>query len=213
LEGQKRIGVCGCLSCCFCASQTVVKDGAIEGIEINESSNLKSCDSCEYAKAICKAICKVWEVLCTTRFGDEIHMDLWGPSPVQSPGGMEYYASFTDDNTRYTCLYLLRRKDETFEAYKSFEAWAETQHKSKIKRLHSDEGGEYLDGEFSKYLVLKGTEWKQKCCDRIPDITPNAVKQAKHNSGGENQTMGFFTKKHTNHKLENWHICWLQLVV
>ena len=24
LEGQKRIGVCGCLSCCFCASRTVL---------------------------------------------------------------------------------------------------------------------------------------------------------------------------------------------
>ena len=89
------------------AARRLVKDGAIDGIEIGESSDLKSCDSCEYAKTTRKAICKVWKAPCAAKFGDEVHLDLWGPSPIQSPGGKVYYVSFTDDHTRYTCLYLL----------------------------------------------------------------------------------------------------------
>ena len=33
------------------------------------------------------------------RFGDEIHTDLWGPSPINSLGGCRYYITFTDDAT------------------------------------------------------------------------------------------------------------------
>jgi hypothetical protein len=89
------------------AARQLLKDGAIDGIEVDESSNLKSCDSCEYAKTTRKAICKVREAPCAAKFTDEVHSDLWGPSPIQSPRGKEYYVSFTDDHTRYTCLYLL----------------------------------------------------------------------------------------------------------
>jgi hypothetical protein len=86
------------------AARRLVVDGAVEGIEIDESNNLKSCDSCEYAKTSRKAIRKVREAPRAAKFGDEVHSDLWGPSPVQSPGGKEYYVSFTDDHTRYTRL-------------------------------------------------------------------------------------------------------------
>ena len=48
-------------------------------------------------------------------------------------------------------------KDETFKAYQDFKAWANTQHGTKIMHLRSDQGGEYLDGEFSKHLQRNGT--------------------------------------------------------
>jgi hypothetical protein len=70
-------------------ARQLIKDGAIEGIEIDESSDLKSCDSCEYAKTTRKAIRKVQEAPHAAKFGDEVHSDLWGPLPVQSPGGKE----------------------------------------------------------------------------------------------------------------------------
>jgi hypothetical protein len=52
----------------------------------------------------------------------------------------------------------MRLKSETFEAYKSFEAWAKTQlGVQAIMKLRSDRGGEYLDEKFSKYLAAQGT--------------------------------------------------------
>jgi hypothetical protein len=60
-------------------------------------------------------------------FGDEIHTDVWGPSPIATCQGHKYFATFTDDATRCTITYLLHTKDEVLEAYKSFKAWAITQ--------------------------------------------------------------------------------------
>jgi hypothetical protein len=50
-------------------------------------------------------------------------------------------------------------KDKTFNAYKAFIAWAETQCSVKIKCLCTDRGGEFLSGEFTAFLCEQGTEW------------------------------------------------------
>ena len=92
------------------------------------------------------------------KFGDEIHLDVWGPSPVQTPGRKEYYVSFMDDHTRWTHLQLLATKDGVFEAYKNFESWSKLQFGiSAFKVLHSDRGGEYLGKMFSSHLASQGT--------------------------------------------------------
>ena len=83
---------------------------------------------------------------------------MWGPSPVKSLGGKQYYISFTDDKTRYTQVYLLALKSEAFKAYLSFQAWIKTQHDASVKQLHSDSGGEYLSSEFSTHLNTHGIE-------------------------------------------------------
>ena len=51
----------------------------------------------------------------------------------------------------------MARKSETFNSYKQYEAWVETQHGAKIKRLQTDCGGEYLSEEFTSHLKSKGT--------------------------------------------------------
>ena len=66
-----------------------------------------------------------------------------------------------DDVTRYTITYLLCTKDEAFECYKSFEAWATTQqHCQVIKVLQSDCGSEYLSAAFNAHLAKAGTARK-----------------------------------------------------
>ena len=93
-------------------------------------------------------------------FGDEIHSDVWGPLPIEALGGCHYLITFTDDSSRNTHLYLLRKKSDTFSAYKSFKAWAEVHHNAPIKVLHSDRGGEYLSEQFINHLAAAGTEQK-----------------------------------------------------
>src|SRR5277367_524644 len=140
------------------AVKKMVSSGAIEGINLDQSSSIQSCDSCEYAKATRKPIKKSRETPRASGFGDEIHSDVWGPSPVKTPGHKQFYVSFTDDYSRWTHLRLLASKAETFEAYKAFEAWAKLQFGiPAFKTLRSDQGGEYLGGEFSKHLLTQGT--------------------------------------------------------
>ena len=137
----------------------MIKDGTITGITLDEAhKTMGTCNSCKYTKLTHKPIGKIHGPLRQTKLGDKVHTDLWGPSPVQTGGHSCYYASFTDDYTRFTQLYLQKAKLDTFNSYQAYEAWLSTQFSTKIKRLHSDRGGEYLSAEFTNYLKLKGTE-------------------------------------------------------
>ena len=57
----------------------------------------------------------------------------WGHCIVNSLGNRHYYISFTDDCTHYLLVSFLYTKDETFKAYKSYVAWALTQHGMQIQ--------------------------------------------------------------------------------
>jgi hypothetical protein len=91
-------------------------------------------------------------------FGEEIHLDLWGPLPISTIGGRKYYISFTDDYLCYTSLDLLKYKDKALSVYKGFAAWAQNQLGVCIKRLRSNHGGKYTGHEFTKFLQEQGTE-------------------------------------------------------
>ena len=141
------------------AAKRMVSSGAAKGMEVDFSTMIQSCDFCEYAKATCKPIKKTRAEPRASKFSDEIHSDVWGPSPVQTPGRKEYYVSFTNDHTRWMHLQLLAAKDEVFGAYKSFEAWAKLHFGIRtFKILRSDRGGEYLGKKFSQYLSSQGTQ-------------------------------------------------------
>src|SRR5271168_512426 len=140
------------------AAKTLIKKGLVEGFKLDESSTMPyTCDSCEYGKTHRKPIKKEREAPRAAKIGDEIHSDVWGPSPVQTIGGREYYSTYTDDHSRYTQLYLQRLKSETFDSYKQFEAFLLRQKGVHIKKLHTDRGGEYLSKEFSDHLAENGT--------------------------------------------------------
>jgi hypothetical protein len=72
------------------AARRLVKAGLVEGIELDESEEPKSCDSCAYAKTTRKAVGKERERPRAKAMGDEIHSDLWGPAQVRTPQHKEY---------------------------------------------------------------------------------------------------------------------------
>ena len=92
-------------------AKQMVSSGAIRGIEIDSASEIQHCDSCKYAKATRKPIKKERQTPRAAKFGDGIHSDVWGPSPIQTPGHKNYYVSFTDDYMRWTHIQLLATKD------------------------------------------------------------------------------------------------------
>ena len=138
-------------------AKLLVTKGLAEGLILDKESQPTICESCEWAKATRKAIVKVREGENAAAVGDEVHSDVWGPAPVETLGRRRYYVSFIDDYSRYTCVYFLQTKDETFESYLRYEAWLSTQFDVRIKCLNSDRGGEYLSKEFSDHLKRNGT--------------------------------------------------------
>src|SRR5882762_1026817 len=142
------------------AVKKLVGNGLVSGIAMtNDAEESTFCASCTYAKATRKPVPKARDESNRAKmFGEEIHSDLWGPAPVQTLGHRQYYVSFTDDFSRLTHLYLLRRKSDTFQAYKEYEAWCRTQMGVPIKALRTDRGGKYLSKAFQQHLKAAGTE-------------------------------------------------------
>ena len=98
-------------------ARLLVKKGLVGGVTLEADSEVVVCESCEWAKGERKAVYKVRESERRTTIGDEIHSNLWGPAPVESINHKRCYVSFTDDYSRYTNVYFLHTKDETFDAY------------------------------------------------------------------------------------------------
>ena len=101
----------------------LVEKGFITGVKLDIlGGEPMFCESCVYAKSTQKPVSKVCEGECVKDFGDEIHLDLWGPAPTTMLGGRKYYITFMDNKTRLTHLYLLHLKSDAFESYKQYEA-------------------------------------------------------------------------------------------
>jgi transposase InsO family protein len=71
---------------------------------------------------------------------------------------LKYILTFIDDHTRYSRVYLLKSKDQTFESFKQYKALMENKTGRKILKLKSDRGGEYSSTKFLDYLKQGGIE-------------------------------------------------------
>ncbi|WVZ18367.1 hypothetical protein V8G54_005689 [Vigna mungo] len=76
-----------------------------------------------------------------------VHSDVWGPTTVSSIG---------DDCSRKVWTYFLKNKFEVFKAFKIWKAMVENETGLKIKKLRSDNGGEYEDARFKKFCYEHG---------------------------------------------------------
>lgn len=64
-----------------------------------------------------------------------IHADLCGPISPSTIGGNKYFLLLVYNFSRFMWIYLLASKDETFEAFKRFQAGVERDSEKKIKVL------------------------------------------------------------------------------
>ena len=69
-----------------------------------------------------------------------------------------YIATFIDDYSSHAVVYYLKTKDGFSKALTEYLAWGETQTSSKLKVLHSDRGGEYMNGTVEDLLKQRGIE-------------------------------------------------------
>ena len=70
--------------------------------------------------------------------------------------GNRYFLIFIDDCSRFTYVFLLKNKSETFNAFKVYKAEVKNQLSKKIKVLKSDRGGEYFASEFNSFCKEYG---------------------------------------------------------
>ena len=92
-----------------------------------------------------------------TERGALILSDVWGPAQQETHEGYRYYVIFIDDYSRYSVLFLMKKKSEVFSAFKTLVQLLKTQLNVSVKKLRSD-NGEYTSNEFKKYCQEMGIQ-------------------------------------------------------
>ncbi|KAF8626074.1 hypothetical protein AX17_006627, partial [Amanita inopinata Kibby_2008] len=90
------------------------------------------------------------------KFGDQVHMDVWGPASILTTHRDRYVLTLVDDATCWLSMPLLKTKGDAFAKFKSFEAFLLTHYDTHIKTLHCDRGGEFLSDAMRSHLDSKG---------------------------------------------------------
>ncbi|RDX72698.1 hypothetical protein CR513_47774, partial [Mucuna pruriens] len=86
---------------------------------------------------------------------DLIHFNVWESLEI-SMEGAKYFVSFIDDYSRRLWVYPIKTKSSVFSQFKEFKAQVELETGRKIKCLRTDNGGEYVDGEFLAFCKQEG---------------------------------------------------------
>ena len=113
------------------------------------------CDACQLGK-LRKSSFKLKDMISTSKPLELLHLDLFGPSQIQSINHSKYVFVIVDDYSRFTWTIFLKHKSDTFDYFKSFSKRVQNQLSSKIITIRSDHGGEFENEKFEEFCNQKG---------------------------------------------------------
>ena len=108
------------------------------------------CDDCQKGK-LTKSSFKSKKNISTLQPLELLHMDLFGPTQVQSINHSRYVFVIVDDFSRYTWTIFMKNKSDTFEHFKTFVKRIQNTKDLKIKNIRSDHGGEFENDLFTNF--------------------------------------------------------------
>ena len=94
---------------------------------------------------------------------ERIWSDVKGPI-MKDFWGNKYFVTFTCDQTRYTVVFVMRRKSEVLSMFNDFNEWVRRQ-RFVVRLLNSDNGGEYKSNEFVAYCRKHAISQQFTCPD------------------------------------------------
>ena len=115
--------------------QQVASDELATGIKLKSSIETPDCEACTLGKMHRSSFPKKSQHR-ATKILELIHSDLCGPMQVNSSGGSRYMLTLTDDFSRFTHVYFLKKKSDVLEKFKEFVTLAENMCDSKVERLN-----------------------------------------------------------------------------
>ncbi|GJV27789.1 retrovirus-related pol polyprotein from transposon TNT 1-94 [Tanacetum coccineum] len=114
------------------------------------------CDACKIRKQA-HASHKAKNIVSTTRCLELIHMDLFGPSAVQSYRGNRYTLVIVDDYSMYTWTRFLKDKTKAFDQFKIFSKKIQNQLGCTIVSIRTDHGREFdNEVQFGEFCNANG---------------------------------------------------------
>ena len=82
---------------------------------------------------------------------ERIHTYVCGPFSVASTTKHRYYVIFVDDFSRKCWIFFMQKKTETYSKFYAFKVLVEKESGKQVKVLRSDNGVEFISGEFKDF--------------------------------------------------------------
>jgi hypothetical protein len=98
------------------------------------------CDSCQKAKS--HQLPYPISTSVSTVPLEQIFSDVWGPTPA-SVNKHSYYVSFIDDFSKFTWIYLIKKRSDVYQVFFNFQKLVEQKFGRKIITMQTDWGSEY----------------------------------------------------------------------
>ncbi|GBE88222.1 hypothetical protein SCP_1300360 [Sparassis crispa] len=138
--------------------KAMLHQNCLTGIALDPHNSEKvECKTCLVAKARRAPISSARQSPLAEKFGEHVHMDIWGPATIFTIDRCKYVLMIVDDATRWLEMPLMRVKSEAFGKYVVFEARLQTQDGVHVKVVQSDRGGEFLSADMDAHLERAGT--------------------------------------------------------
>ncbi|MCR9066905.1 MAG: DDE-type integrase/transposase/recombinase, partial [Cytophagales bacterium] len=132
------------------SSNNVLKQS---GLKPDKPDFCETCTKAEHPTKPCKrkrSHPKSYEIL------ERIHLDLCGPLPEPTIHGEYYFMTITDEASRKTRTYLLKKKSDAYDAIKQYKALSEKETKKQIQIVKNDGASELKTKDLEKFLADNG---------------------------------------------------------
>jgi transposase InsO family protein len=137
------------------AVKRLERTGIVNGMEVDKTEPPTQCAACIQGKQHVEPFPQSASDR-ESDVGDTVVSDVWGPSEVEGLRRERYYISFTDLKSRYSVVYFSAHKSDALKYFRIYKAFTETQLQKKIRKIRTDNGGEYVNREFQDYCKVNG---------------------------------------------------------
>ena len=139
--------------------------GHILGINDATFARDRVCRTCMEGK-MSESKHKAKTIISSRRILELLHVDLFGPTPVDSLGAKKYCLVIVDDFSRYTWVYFFKTKDETQQCFIEFSNYVQRKYELKIKVIRSDNGSEFKNYTLNDFLSEEGIQHQYRSEER-----------------------------------------------
>lgn len=126
-----------------------MKSNVVQGIDLSDTASRADCQSCLDGKQT-----KTTSMLSAkyTEIGDVTFSDVCEPFDSPSWSNATYCLRFIDGALGYVSVSTIEKKSEITKIFISFKEMLDSLSNNRIKRLHTDNGGEYLNENLKPFF-------------------------------------------------------------
>ena len=100
------------------------KDNCVIGLAISHyDESQHKCDDCVIGKGHRQPLPKA-SSSCTSKLLELVHSDVNGPLEIPSLGGSRYFILFIDDYSKWTVVYIMKKKSESIKCFEKYHKMA-----------------------------------------------------------------------------------------